>query len=72
MGRQGRRAGSPSGVCPQVSDHTQTPEEEPIPKDKLQTSCRTMYGYSEAPSLHQQPGALLASLTTILLGLCVL
>uniref|UniRef100_A0A673UBG6 Dipeptidase n=2 Tax=Suricata suricatta TaxID=37032 RepID=A0A673UBG6_SURSU len=56
----------------QASDHTQTPEEEPIPKDKLETPCRTMYGYSEAPSLHQQPGPLLASLTTLLLGLCLL
>lgn len=52
----------------QVSNHTQTPEEEPIPEDKLETSCRTMYGYSEAPGLHRRPGALLASLATILLG----
>ncbi|VFV36134.1 microsomal renal dipeptidase [Lynx pardinus] len=56
----------------QVSDHTQSPEEEPIPADQLQASCRTMYGYSEAPSLHRQPGALLASLTTVLLGLGLL
>ncbi|XP_046934924.1 dipeptidase 1 isoform X2 [Lynx rufus] len=56
----------------QVSDHTQSPEEEPIPADQLQASCRTMYGYSEAPSLHRQPGALLASLTTVLLGLRLL
>ncbi|XP_045296025.1 dipeptidase 1 isoform X1 [Leopardus geoffroyi] len=56
----------------QVSDHTQSPEEEPIPAGQLQASCRTMYGYSEAPSLHRQPGALLASLTTILLGLGLL
>ncbi|XP_045746244.1 dipeptidase 1 [Mirounga angustirostris] len=56
----------------QVSDHTQTPEEEPIPLDKLEDSCRTKYGYSEAPSFHHQPGALLASLTTILLGLSLL
>ncbi|XP_047702252.1 dipeptidase 1 isoform X1 [Prionailurus viverrinus] len=56
----------------QVSDHTQSPEEEPIPADQLQASCRTMYGYSGAPSLHRQPGALLASLTTVLLGLGLL
>lgn len=56
----------------QVSDHTQSPEEEPIPADQLQASCRTMYGYSEAASLHRQPGALLASLTTVLLGLGLL
>ncbi|XP_030154762.1 dipeptidase 1 isoform X2 [Lynx canadensis] len=56
----------------QVSDHTRRPEEEPIPADQLQASCRTMYGYSEAPSLHRQPGALLASLTTVLLGLGLL
>lgn len=68
----GRRAGGLSSVCPQVSDHTQSPEEEPIPAGQLQASCRTMYGYSEAPSLHRQPGALLASLTTILLGLGLL
>ncbi|XP_030154760.1 dipeptidase 1 isoform X1 [Lynx canadensis] len=68
----GRRAGGPSSVCPQVSDHTRRPEEEPIPADQLQASCRTMYGYSEAPSLHRQPGALLASLTTVLLGLGLL
>ena len=68
----GRRAGGPSSVCPQVSDHTQSPEEEPIPAAQLQASCRTMYGYSEAPSLHRQPGALLASLTTVLLGLGLL
>uniref|UniRef100_A0A8C0N9E4 Dipeptidase n=1 Tax=Canis lupus familiaris TaxID=9615 RepID=A0A8C0N9E4_CANLF len=55
-----------------VSDHTQTPEEEPISLDKLQDSCRTNYGYSEAPSFHHQPRVLLASLTTVLLGLCLL
>ena len=68
----GRQAGSPTCVCPQVSDHTQTPEEEPISLDKLQDSCRTNYGYSEAPSFHHQPRVLLASLTTVLLGLCLL
>uniref|UniRef100_A0A8C9M319 Dipeptidase n=1 Tax=Panthera tigris altaica TaxID=74533 RepID=A0A8C9M319_PANTA len=45
----------------QVSDHTQSPEEEPIPAAQLQP-----------PSLHRQPGALLASLTTVLLGLGLL
>lgn len=67
-----RQAGNPTRVCPQVSDHTQTPEEEPIPLDKLEDSCRTKYGYSEASSFYHQPGALLASLTTILLGLSLL
>ncbi|XP_022367512.1 dipeptidase 1 isoform X3 [Enhydra lutris kenyoni] len=56
----------------QVSDHAQTPEEVPIPLGKLQGSCRTTYGYSEAPSFHPPPGALLASLSTVLLGLCLL
>lgn len=56
----------------QVSNHTQTPEEVPIPLTELEPACRTTYGYSEAPSFHQQPGALLASLTTILLSLCLL
>ncbi|XP_059008818.1 dipeptidase 1 isoform X2 [Mustela lutreola] len=52
----------------QVSDHAGTPEEVPIPLGELQGSCRTTYGYSEAPSFHPPPGALLASLSTILLG----
>nr|XP_019596080.1 PREDICTED: dipeptidase 1 isoform X2 [Rhinolophus sinicus] len=56
----------------QASNHAQSPEEEPIPLDKLEASCRTKYGYSEAPSLHQQPGALLASLAPLLLSLCLL
>ncbi|XP_004437067.1 PREDICTED: dipeptidase 1 [Ceratotherium simum simum] len=55
----------------QASDHTQTPEEEPISLDKLVASCRTNYGYSEAPSLHCQPGSLLVSLTLLLLSLCL-
>lgn len=62
----------PTCVCPQASDHAQSPEEEPIPLDKLEPSCRTTYGYSEGPSLHHQPGALLASLAPLLLGLCLL
>ncbi|XP_046538650.1 dipeptidase 1 isoform X2 [Equus quagga] len=56
----------------EASDHTQTPEEEPIPLDKLEPSCRTKYGYSQAPSLHRQLGALLASLALLPLGLCLL
>uniref|UniRef100_A0A3Q2HKP2 Dipeptidase n=1 Tax=Equus caballus TaxID=9796 RepID=A0A3Q2HKP2_HORSE len=56
----------------EASDHMQTPEEEPIPLDKLEPSCRTKYGYSQAPSLHRQLGALLASLALLPLGLCLL
>ncbi|XP_062968697.1 dipeptidase 1 [Cynocephalus volans] len=56
----------------QVSNHMQTPEEEPIPLDQLDGSCRTQYGYSEAPSLHRQPGVLLTSLTSLLFCLCLL
>lgn len=59
-------------VCPQASDHTQTPEEEPIPLDKLEGSCRTTYGYSGAPSLHRPPGTLLASLVPLLFSLYLL
>ncbi|XP_036690976.1 dipeptidase 1 isoform X1 [Balaenoptera musculus] len=56
----------------QASSHTQPPGEEPIPLDQLETSCRTSYGYSGAPSLHLQPGALLASLALLVLCLCPL
>ncbi|XP_011377445.1 dipeptidase 1 isoform X2 [Pteropus medius] len=56
----------------QASDHTQTPEEEPIPLDKLEGSCRTTYGYSGAPSLHRPPGTLLASLVPLLFSLYLL
>lgn len=59
-------------VCPQASDHKQAPGEEPIPLGQLEASCRTNYGYSGAPSLHLQPGTLLASLVTLLLSLCLL
>lgn len=59
-------------VCPQVSDHKQAPGEEPIPLGQLEASCRTKYGYSAAPILHLQPGALLASLVTLLLSLYLL
>uniref|UniRef100_A0A8C9PEW0 Dipeptidase n=1 Tax=Spermophilus dauricus TaxID=99837 RepID=A0A8C9PEW0_SPEDA len=41
-----------------VSNHSETPEETPIPLDQL-----------EAPSLHHQPGALLAFLVPLLFGL---
>ena len=65
----GRR---PTCVFPQASSHTQPPGEEPIPLDQLEASCRTSYGYSGAPSLHLQPGALLASLALLVLCLCPL
>lgn len=52
-----------------VSNHSETPEETPIPLDQLGGSCRTQYGYSEAPSLHRQPGALLAFLVPLLFSL---
>ncbi|XP_024407336.2 dipeptidase 1 [Desmodus rotundus] len=53
----------------QASNHSRPPEEEPIPREELEDSCRTYYGYSEAPRLHRQPGALLASLAPALLSL---
>lgn len=56
----------------QASNHTQDPEEEPIPLKELGDSCRTKYGYSEAPSLRHPSGALLASLASLLLSLCLL
>lgn len=56
----------------QASDHTQTPEEEPIERDQLEASCRTMYGYSGAPGLRRPPGPLLASLAPLLFSLCLL
>lgn len=55
----------------QASNHRAAPEEEPIPEEMLDYSCRTHYGYSEASSLHHRPWALLASLAT-LLSLCLL
>ncbi|XP_067574259.1 dipeptidase 1 isoform X3 [Pseudorca crassidens] len=54
----------------QARSHTQAPGEEPIPLGQLEASCRTSYGYSGAPSLHLQPGALLASLALLVLCLC--
>lgn len=56
----------------QVSNHEQAPEETPIPLEKLDGSCRTQYGYSEAPSLHHQPGVLLAFLVPLLSSLHLL
>ncbi|KAM4833466.1 dipeptidase 1 isoform 1-T2 [Thomomys bottae] len=56
----------------QRSNHTQAPDDEPIPLDQLDGSCRTQYGYSEAPGLHRQPGALLASLATLIFSLSLL
>lgn len=56
----------------QVSDRTQPPEEDLIPLDELEASCRTAYGYSEASGLHRQPGALLATLALLLLSLYLL
>ncbi|XP_006152593.1 dipeptidase 1 [Tupaia chinensis] len=53
----------------EVSDHTQTPEELPIPLEQLDGSCRTLYGYSKAPSLRRQPGLLLAPLAPLFLSL---
>ncbi|XP_059987406.1 dipeptidase 1 isoform X1 [Lagenorhynchus albirostris] len=54
----------------QARSHTQAPGEEPIPLGQLEASCRTSYGYSGAPSLHLQPGALLASLALLVLCPC--
>ncbi|XP_008048223.1 dipeptidase 1 [Carlito syrichta] len=56
----------------EASNHMQTPEEEPIPLDKLGSSCRTQYGYSEASSFHCPWRALLASLTALIFSLCLL
>ncbi|KAL1784396.1 hypothetical protein HispidOSU_011729 [Sigmodon hispidus] len=55
-----------------ASNHMQVPEEEPIPLGKMEGSCRTQYGYSRAPSIHLQIGALLASLASLLFGLHLL
>uniref|UniRef100_G3TPW8 Dipeptidase n=2 Tax=Loxodonta africana TaxID=9785 RepID=G3TPW8_LOXAF len=54
----------------QVSHHTQKPEEEPIELDELEGSCRTQYGYSAAPGVHQKWGILLAALAPFLLSWC--
>lgn len=55
-----------------VSNNMQVPEEEPIPKEKLGGSCRTYYGYSQAPSIHLQTGVLLASLASLFFSLHLL
>nr|XP_044990707.1 dipeptidase 1 [Jaculus jaculus] len=52
-----------------ASNHLQAPEEEPITLDLLDGSCRTQYGYSEAPGLHHQSEALLVSMASLLFGL---
>ncbi|XP_045389807.1 dipeptidase 1 [Lemur catta] len=56
----------------QVSNNTQAAGEEPIPLEQLGTSCRTQYGYSDAPTLHRHPGALLASLAPLIFSLRLL
>ena len=68
-----RQAAPPVSVCPQASNLTQAPEEEPIPLDQLGGSCRTHYGYSSgASSLHRHWGLLLASLAPLVLCLSLL
>ncbi|XP_036922335.1 dipeptidase 1 [Sturnira hondurensis] len=56
----------------QASNHSRPPEEGLIPREELEDSCRTYYGYSQAPSFHRQSGILLASLTPALLSLRLL
>lgn len=56
----------------QVSTNMQAPEEDPIPLDQLDGSCRTHHGYSQAPSIHFQKGAPLASLALLLFSLHLL
>lgn len=55
-----------------VSNIMQVPEEETIPVEKLDGSCRTFYGHSRAPSIHLQIGALLASLASLFFSLHLL
>ncbi|XP_031193259.1 dipeptidase 1 [Mastomys coucha] len=55
-----------------VSNNMQAPEEEPIALGELDGSCRTHYGYSEAPSIHLQTGVLVASLASLLFSLHLL
>lgn len=50
----------------------QAPEENPISLNELDGACRTQYGYSQAPSIHLQTGALVASLASLLFSLCLL
>lgn len=56
----------------QVSTNMQAPEEDPISLDQLDGSCRTHHGYSQAPSIHFQTGAPLASLALLLFSLHLL
>ncbi|XP_052023037.1 dipeptidase 1 isoform X2 [Apodemus sylvaticus] len=56
----------------QISNSMQAPEEEPISLSELGGSCRTYYGYSQAPSIHLQTGALAASLASLLFSLHLL
>lgn len=67
-----QRAGCLTRVCLQVSNIMQVPEEETIPVEKLDGSCRTFYGHSRAPSIHLQIGALLASLASLVFSLHLL
>lgn len=55
-----------------VSNIMQVPEEETIPVEKLDGSCRTFYGHSRAPSIHLQIGALLAPLASLFFSLHLL
>lgn len=55
-----------------VSNIMQVPEEETIPVEKLDASCRTFYGHSRAPSIHLQIGALLAPLASLFFSLHLL
>lgn len=56
----------------QISNSMQAPEEEPISMNELRGSCRTYYGYSQAPGIHLQTGALAASLASLLFSLHLL
>ncbi|XP_036998697.2 dipeptidase 1 [Artibeus jamaicensis] len=56
----------------QASNHSRPPGEALIPREELEDSCRTYYGYSQAPSFHRQSGVLLAALTPALLSLRLL
>ncbi|XP_028609433.1 dipeptidase 1 [Grammomys surdaster] len=55
-----------------VSNNMQAPEEAPISLNELDGACRTHYGYSQAPSIHLQTGALVASLASLLFSLRLL
>lgn len=59
-------------VCLQVSNNMQAPEESPISLKELDGTCRTHYGYSQAPSIHLQTGALVVSLASLLFSLHLL